>query len=138
MEQRYSKVFPLNTFPAHKYVVVLSRMDGQWLLSRHRDRSTWESQGGHIEPGETPMQAARRELWEESGAVDFDLTPICDYWSGSRTGSDVGVVFLAQIRALGPMPESEMAETRLFEVMPDSLTYPWITPVLLPEVEKYL
>ena len=104
-----SKVFPLNTFPAYKYVVVLSRMDGQWLLSRHRERTTWETQGGHIEEGETPLEAARRELYEESGATDYAIRPLFDYWAGDRQGSAVGVVFLAEIRALGPLPESEMA-----------------------------
>lgn len=125
-----SKIFPLNTFPAYKYVVTLSFMDGRYLFSRRRDRDTWETQGGHIEEGETPLEAARRELWEESGAVDYDMEPLCDYWAGSRTGSDVGVVFVAHIRRLEPLPDSEMAETRTFDRLPDNLTYPGITPVL--------
>lgn len=51
----YSKVFPLNTFPAHKYVVTFARYQDKWLFSRHRSRTTWETQGGHIEEGETPL-----------------------------------------------------------------------------------
>ena len=47
-------------------MVVLSRYRGKILLSRHKDRDTWETQGGHIEPGETPLEAARRELRQES------------------------------------------------------------------------
>ena len=50
-----------------RFVVVLSHQEGKILLSRHRQRQTWETQGGHIEPGETPEQAARRELREETG-----------------------------------------------------------------------
>ena len=129
-----SKVFPLNTFPAYKYVVILSRMDGRWLLSRHRERTTWETQGGHIEEGETPLAAARRELYEESGATDYAIRPLCDYWAGDRQGSAVGVVFLADIRALGPLPDSEMAEVHAFDRLPENLTYPVITPVLAREV----
>lgn len=129
-----SKVFPLNTFPAYKYVVILSRMDGRWLLSRHQERTTWETQGGHIEEGETPLEAARRELYEESGATDYAIRPLCDYWAGDGQGSAMGVVFLADIHALGPLPDSEMAEVHAFDRLPENLTYPGITPVLAREV----
>ena len=50
-----SKTYPLGSFERYKYVVIMSRMDGGFLLSRHKQRTTWEFQGGHIEPGETPM-----------------------------------------------------------------------------------
>lgn len=71
------KIFPPETFPALKYVVIFSRYQGQWLFSRRRQRTTWETQGGHIEEGETPAAAARRELYEESGAEvrAFDALP---------------------------------------------------------------
>ena len=31
-----------------RFVVVLSHQEGKILLSRHRQRQTWETQGGHI------------------------------------------------------------------------------------------
>lgn len=133
-----SKVFPLGTFPAYKYVVIFSRKDGRWLLSRHRARQTWETQGGHVEAGETPLMAARRELYEESGARTVDIRPVCDYWAGDRTGSAVGMVFLAEITALDPLPESEMAKVRAFDALPEALTYPGITVPLMAEMERRL
>ena len=36
--------------------MILSHIDGKYLLSRHRARTTWETQGGHIELGETPLE----------------------------------------------------------------------------------
>lgn len=132
----YSKVFPLNTFPAHKYVVTFARYRDKWLFSRHRSRTTWETQGGHIEEGETPLQAARRELYEESGATEFTITPMFDYWAGDRTGSAVGVIFLAEITRLGDLPNSEMAEVRTFDALPENLTYPEITPFLYEAITK--
>ena len=131
------KVCPLGTLVPYKYVVVMSKYQGKILLSRHRDRSTWETQGGHIEPGETPMDAARRELYEESGAVDFDIRPVFDYWAGDENGGASGQVFAAQIRTLGPMPRSEMAEVRAFDEVPPNVTYPAITPELFASLEDF-
>ncbi|MBP3656942.1 MAG: NUDIX domain-containing protein [Clostridia bacterium] len=125
--------YPYGALPSHRFVVILSTYCGQILLSRHHARSTWETQGGHIEPGETPLEAARRELQEESGAVDFEIRPLCDYAAGVRdTGAlGYGCVFTADIHRLGDIPPgSEMAEVRCFDALPENITYPAITPVL--------
>lgn len=127
-----SKTYPLGTLEQYKYVVTLSEYQGKILLSRHENRTTWETQGGHIEPGETPLEAAKRELYEESGAVEFEIEPLCDYWAGEEGTDDWanGMVFRAVIQRLGPMPESEMAEVKGFDTLPENLTYPQITPGL--------
>ena len=87
------KTYDTGTLKQYKYVVTLSEYDGKILLSRHKNRTTWETQGGHIEAGETPLEAARRELYEESGATDFEIAPLCDYWGGRnrRLGKRNGV-----------------------------------------------
>lgn len=125
------KIYPLNNCKNQKYVVVFSRYQGKILLSRHRERDTWETQGGHIEAGETPLQAARRELFEESGAIQYKIRPLFDYSFGDGTGT----VFEAEISELGPLPESEMAEVKLFDCLPQNITYPEITPLLFQEQE---
>ena len=126
-------IHPFGTLPDKVFVVVVSEYEGKLLLSRHRERSTWETQGGHIEPGESAEEAARRELSEESGAVDFTLTPVCDYHGYNRYGAANGAVFHAEIRSIGHLPESEIAETKLFDKMPEELTYPKVTPRLFEE-----
>lgn len=124
-------VHPVGTFTDQRFVVILSHMDGKYLLSRHKARETWETQGGHIEPGETPLEAAKRELWEESGAVEFTIEPLCDYWASDDIGSATGSVFRAEIKRLETLPaESEMAEVQLFEELPEVFTYTYITSVL--------
>ena len=127
-----SKVYEVGALKTYKYVVILSTRCGKIMLSRHKQRTTWETQGGHVEPGETPMQAAERELYEESGALRYDIRALCDYWAGDEiTGEGAtGMVFHAEIHELGPMPDSEMAEVRLFDGLPENLTYPGITPEL--------
>ena len=116
----------------YRYAVIVSRMDGRMLFCRHRDRSTWECPGGHREPGEPIMDTARRELHEETGATDFSLTPVCAY-SVARNGAEsFGMLYRAEVRALGALPPGfEMAEVRLFDEPPASWTYPDIQPLLL-------
>ena len=118
------------TLKEYKYVVILSEYQGKILLSQHKNRTTWETQGGHIEPGETPMEAARRELYEESGALEYEIAPLCDYWAGDPEDWANGMVFRAVISKLGPLPESEMARVKTFDQLPENVTYPAITPVL--------
>ena len=129
------RVFEMEETSDYKDVVVLSRYQGKRLLSQHRDRNTGETQGGHIEPGETPEEAARRELWEESGAELFSLEPVCGYWAGDSESGANGAVFYAEIGSLGPIPESEMARTSTFDGLPENLTYPDITPHLFERVK---
>lgn len=130
------KLYPFGSLDDLKYVVVCSFYEGKILLSRHKKRSTWETQGGHIEASESPLDTARRELFEESGVQDADLYPVCDYLGYDDTGSANGTVFYADIHHLGSLPESEMSEIALFEEMPAALTYPHVTPKLFAEAEK--
>ena len=48
----------------------------------------------------------------------------------------MGVIFLAEITQLGDLPNSEMAEVRTFDALPDNLTYPEITPFLYEAITK--
>ena len=126
----YCDVYPPDTLWPYKYVMVFSRYQGKYLLSRHKERTTWETQGGHIEPGETPLQAAKRELFEESGAIRYQIEPLFDCRAEDARGEANGVVFLAEIEELGPLPQSEMAEVKTWEQLPENLTYPLLTKSL--------
>lgn len=131
------KAYKLGSLPSYKYVVVISVYRGMLVLSKHNLRATWETQGGHIEEGETPLDAAKRELYEESGAVEFTIKPIFDYRSGDDKEYADGQVFFAEIEKLGPIPEgSEMRDVGFFEYLPRHLTYLDITPVLIETANK--
>lgn len=130
------RTYSLGTQITYKYVVVLSFYNEKIMLSRHKKRVTWETQGGHIEAGETPIDAARRELYEESGAAAYSIKPVFDYWvMDEADGSSAsGQVFMAQIKKISVMPDSEMAEISFFDKLPKELTYPEITPKLFEEL----
>lgn len=142
LKNYFNDVLTGYTIPAgsqeyYKYVVVCSNYQGKWLFSRHKKRTTWETQGGHVEAGEMPMEAARRELYEESGVTKADLYPVCDYRGFRGPRYSYGMVFLAVVHELGELPESEMQEVSLFENLPENLTYPKMTPMLVKEAKNY-
>ncbi len=133
-------IHPLKFFPSYKYVVVCTFLDSRVVLSRHKNRQTWETQGGHIEPNETPLDAARRELYEESGIRDAEIIPICDYCGYRGERYAYGVFFLAKAESIGPLPLSEMTEVQVFDTLPSpaKLTYPLMTPLLFKEAQKLI
>ncbi len=113
-----------------RYAVIVSRFDGKWIYCKHRLRGTLEIPGGHREKGETMLDAAKRELFEETGATEFTITPVCAF--GVARGEADGMLFTADISALGPLPESEIERIELLEEPPpvESHTYPLIQPLL--------
>lgn len=132
------RIYPLGYLERYKFTVICTSYRGKWILSRHKMRNTWETQGGHIEQGETPLECARRELFEESGIRDADIYPVCDYWGFNSQSSSNGMVFLAVVHSLGNLPESEMKEIGMFEKLPEELTYPQVSPKLFAEAQRML
>lgn len=116
------------------YAVMIARCKDQWVLVRHKERSTWEFPGGHIEAGESADAAARRELWEETGAVDFSLERVCCYGVRGEINDGeerFGMLYRAYIRQFGKRGKFEIAAVRLSRSLPDLWTYPQIQPLLV-------
>lgn len=87
-----------------EFAVIISRTNGKWIFCKHKERDTFEVPGGHREAGETIEDTARRELKEETGAVDFDIRPVCIYSVKGNTRENetidketFGMLFVADI-----------------------------------------
>ncbi|WP_313165050.1 NUDIX domain-containing protein [Sedimentibacter sp.] len=120
------------------YVVIVSRYENKWVLVRHRERITYEIPGGHIEQREDYMAAAKRELYEETGATVFSLEFVSVYTVIRDDKVSGGYLFFADIKELSELPDYEMEELVLFDHLPESLTYPQIQPHLFDRVQKWL
>ncbi len=122
-----------------EFVVIVARYQGKWVFVRHKDRMSWEFPGGHIEAGEAPLDAGNRELWEESGALQAHVIPVCIYGVTKEGQTRYGQLFFAEIPELGDLPEDfEMGERLLSETILPALTYPDILPALFHKIQGWL
>lgn len=120
-----------------KFAVILSRCGTQFVFCKHRQRDTWEVPGGHREPDEAIEDAARRELYEETGAAAFTLAPVCVYSVTKEDGPETfGMLYYAEIERFESELHSEIEKIMLTEELPAAWTYPDIQPELLAEARK--
>ena len=68
-----------------KFAVIISQSNGKWVFCKHKERDTYEVPGGHREAGEDIFETAKRELQEETGAIKFEIKPICVYSVTGKT-----------------------------------------------------
>ncbi len=123
-----------------KFAVIISKTNGKWVFCKHKERDTYEIPGGHREKGELISGTAKRELKEETGAVDFTIKPVCVYSVKGKTSvneSDVnyGMLFVADIHSFGEI-HSEIEKIIIMENPIDNWTYPMIQPKLLQEAQR--
>ena len=123
-----------------RFAVILAKTNGQYVFCKHKARNTLEIPGGHREPGEDIITTAKRELYEETGATEFTLTPVCVYsvtapdnFDGQET---FGMIYTADITAFEQELHSEIEKIVIQDTLPDNWTYPEIQPKMLEEIER--
>lgn len=123
-----------------RFAVIVTRTEGHWVFCKHKERNTLEVPGGHREPGEDILETAKRELYEETGATDFSIEPVCVYsviapwnYDGQET---FGMLYYADVRAFEKELHSEIERIVIQDELPTSWTYPDIQPYLMQELFK--
>jgi 8-oxo-dGTP pyrophosphatase MutT (NUDIX family) len=107
-------------------IVVLDARERVFLI-RHTYAHGWQFPGGGVEPGETALDAARRELREEAGIEMLGEPDLHGVFFNQRVSRrDHLVVFVVRsFRVIEPkVPDREIAEARFFplDALPDDLT----------------
>ena len=99
-----------------KFAVIIACSKGRWVFCKHKERDTYEIPGGHRESGENILDTAKRELYEETGAVKYSIKP--------------------DIEEFEEELHSEIERISFFDSLPEKLTYPMIQPKLVEEAKR--
>lgn len=125
-----------------RFAVIISQANGKWVLCKHKERDTYEVPGGHRESHEAILDTAKRELQEETGAVDFTLKPICVYSVKGKTkinekadDESFGMLYYAEIRSFEEI-NSEIEKILITDDLDINWTYPSIQPKLIAEAKR--
>ena len=123
-----------------KFAVIIAKTNNKWVFCKHRKRNTYEVPGGHREDGESIMDTAKRELYDETGARRYTLKPVCVYsvtapdnFNGEET---FGMLYYADIHSFEPELHSEIERIVITDQLVDQWTYPLIQPKLIDEAKR--
>jgi 8-oxo-dGTP diphosphatase len=82
-----------------KHVLVICQHEDAWLLTRHKVRGL-EFPGGKVEADESLIEAAKREVFEETGAIAEEVLQIGEYRVTDGKDSFVKAVFWGKIKTI--------------------------------------
>ena len=128
--------------------VVVINKENKMLLQLRKDNNCWGLAGGSLEMGESLIQVARRELYEETGLTPnklelFNVYSGEDFYYKYPHGDEVYNVVTAYICSdyEGELKkdESEVQELHFYDLneLPLNISPPDL-PIILEYIQKYL
>jgi 8-oxo-dGTP diphosphatase len=77
-----------------------------------------------------------------TGAVDYILSSVSIYTvidsELDMPNETYGMLYFAEVKEFGALPDFEMEKIVLFDQLPGNLTYPFIMPPLYKKVMEYI
>lgn len=122
--------------------VIVINSEGKILLEKRKDNNMWGLPGGKIEPGETVLRTAKREIKEETG-LNIKITEFLGIYSDTKAGRIVtyhgddykvhlvDVVFTAKIMSGNLRLSHESLYLKFFnkDDLPKKIVPPAIQPI---------
>ncbi|WP_082680404.1 rhodanese-like domain-containing protein [Caviibacter abscessus] len=114
-----------------KFAVIITKFNDEFVFCKHKKRDTLEIPGGHREFGEDILTTAKRELYEETGAIKYTITPISIYSVTVKGVETFGMLYFADVKLFEKELHSEIEKIVFLKNLPKNLTYPEIQPKLI-------
>ncbi len=122
----------MNQSPRHRAVALVRHEDAILLVYRKNERGEYYiAPGGGIDPGETPQQAAERELLEEAGVVVEIGEPLTEL---HESDGRIQYFFWATL-AEGVLPDRAMWQEEEKQTTEDFYRVEWISLSSIQEID---
>lgn len=103
--------------------IVISPEGGVLVINQHG--ASWSLPKGHVEGDETLLDAARREIYEESGIMDLELVMDLGHYERFRLGED-GLEDVSELKTIFIF----LFRTRTVLLQPLDVENPRIAPLI--------
>lgn len=104
--------------------IVFPFYDGKFIMTFHITRKGWEFPAGQREEGESPLECAIREAFEETGAILKNVVPLGYYTVETKNGKKKTAIYRSDVERFEPKPSwSETDLVKIFDEIPDNISF---------------